>query len=112
MRKDDQIAQFGKSAEMEVIVPEEILLKIFHPLLVADLCRCERCVSWHFDRVLVFSLYFSFPLTSLFVLFLACSALTLLVGQQEGHSACKKLSGGVLAWLSVWSKVQTCIWPS
>jgi len=26
--------------------------------------------------------------------------LTLLVGQQEGHSACKKQSGGVLAWLS------------
>jgi len=24
----------------------------------------------------------------------------------------KKLSGGALAWLSVWSKVQTCIWPS
>jgi len=24
----------------------------------------------------------------------------------------EKLSGGVLAWLSVWSKVQTCIWPS
>jgi len=34
------------------------------------------------------------------------------VGQQEGHPACKKLSGGVLAWLSVWSKVQTCIWLS
>jgi len=31
------------------------------------------------------------------------SALMLLVGQQEGHPACKKLSGGVLAWLSVWS---------
>jgi len=29
---------------------------------------------------------------------IACSALTLLVGQQEGHPA----SGGVLAWLSVW----------
>jgi len=27
-------------------------------------------------------------------------------------SGLKKLSGGVLAWLSVWSKVQTCIWPS
>jgi len=40
------------------------------------------------------------------------SAVTLLVGRQEGHLACKKLSGGVLAWLSVWSKVQTCIWPS
>jgi len=39
--------------------------------------------------------------------------LTLLVGQQEGHPACKKkLSGGVLAWLSAWSKVQTCILPS
>jgi len=24
----------------------------------------------------------------------------------------KKMSGGVLAWLSVWSEVQTCIWPS
>jgi len=31
----------------------------------------------------------------------AFSALTMLVGQQEGHPACKKLSGGVLAWLSV-----------
>ena len=42
----------------------------------------------------------------------AFSALTLLVGRQEGHPACKKQSGGVLAWLSVWSDVQTCIWPS
>ena len=50
---------------------------------------------------------------SYFAFFLsAFSALTLLDGQQEGHPACKKLSGGVLAWLSVWSEVQTCIWPS
>ena len=42
----------------------------------------------------------------------AFSALTLLVGRQEGHPACKKLSSGVLAWLSVWSEMQTCIWPS
>jgi len=40
------------------------------------------------------------------------TALTLLVGWQEGHPAWKKLIGGVLAWLSVWSEVQTCIWPS
>ena len=26
--------------------------------------------------------------------------------------ACKKLSGGLLAWLSIWSEVQTCIWPN
>jgi len=35
--------------------------------------------------------------------------LMLLVGQQEGHPACKKLSGEMLAWLSVWSEVQTCM---
>jgi len=38
----------------------------------------------------------------------AFSALTLLVGWQEGHPACKKQSGGVLTsmtWLSVWSEV-------
>jgi len=39
---------------------------------------------------------------------LTFSALTLLAGWQEGHPACKKLSGGVLAWLSVWSEVQIC----
>jgi len=32
---------------------------------------------------------------------LAFSALTLLVGWQEGHPACKELSGGVLTWLSL-----------
>jgi len=35
----------------------------------------------------------------------AFSALMLLVGWQEGHLACKKLSGEVVAWLSVWSEV-------
>jgi len=54
-------------------------------------------------------LYFT-PLLSL--LTNAFSALTLLVGRQEGHPACKKLSGELLAWLSVWSEVQTCIRPS
>jgi len=41
----------------------------------------------------------------------AFSALTLLVGWQEGHPARKNLSDEVLAWLSVWSEVQMiCIW--
>ena len=50
---------------------------------------------------------------TVYILFLAndrfqsFSALTLLVGRQEGHPACKKLSGGVLVWLSVWSKVHS-----
>jgi len=51
----------------------------------------------------VYQLYLSTYLTS---------ALLLLAGRQEGHPACKKLSDGALAWLSVWSTVQTCIWPS
>ena len=37
---------------------------------------------------------------------IACSALTLLVGRQEEHPVCKKLSHEVLAWLSVWREVQ------
>jgi len=39
----------------------------------------------------------------------AFSAFMLLVGHQEGHPACKKVSGGMLAWLHVWAKVQICI---
>jgi len=38
----------------------------------------------------------------MYVCMVAFSALTLLVGRQEGHPACKKLSGGILAWLSAW----------
>ena len=58
--------------------------------------------KWYLDRFSHFigSWLFSF------------SALMLLVGRQKGHPACKKLSGGVLAWLFVWSDGQICIWPS
>jgi len=53
--------------------------------------------------------YFNFT----YVTFVAFSALTLLVGRQERHLACKKLSDGVLAWLYVWSEVQMiCIQSS
>jgi len=62
---------------------------------------------YFFHIAVVFSLFFC-----LFFYFSAFSALTLLIGQQEGHLACKKLRGWVLVWLSVWSAVQTCIWPS
>jgi len=52
----------------------------------------------------------SIPINTL--VYAAFSALMLLVGRQEGHPACKKLSGEVLAWLSVWSEVQACICPA
>ena len=34
------------------------------------------------------------------------------LGGRKGIRPVKKQSGGVLVWLSVWSKMQTCIWPS
>jgi len=48
----------------------------------------------------------------MYIVYTVFSALTLLVRRQEGHPACKKQSGEVLAWLSVCSEVQACIWPS
>jgi len=36
----------------------------------------------------------------------AFSVLALLVGRQEEHLACKKLSDEMLAWLRVWSEMQ------
>ena len=67
-----------------------------------------RCFGGTFSTLLWYFLCFSVC----FFNFSAFSALTLLIGQQEGHPACKKLRGWVLVWLSVWSAVQTCIWPS
>jgi len=34
------------------------------------------------------------------------------LGVRKGIQSVKPFSGEVLVWLSVWSKVQTCIWPS
>jgi len=64
----------------------------------------EECVPKH--KLPVMDMWFKATKTCAF------SALTLLVGRQAGHLVCKKLSGGVLAWLSVWSDVQTGIRPS
>jgi len=56
--------------------------------------------------------WFNWLILRVLAQFMAFSALTLLVGRQEGHPACKKLIGGVLASLSVCGEVQTCVWPS
>jgi len=34
------------------------------------------------------------------------------LGDRKGIQHVKNLSGGVLTWLSVWSEMQACIWPS
>jgi len=36
----------------------------------------------------------------------------LMIGWQEGHPACKKMSGGVLAWLSVWARCRFAYGPA
>ena len=69
--------------------------------IVVNIC----CIQCRFECILYYSSQFERLLTF--------SALTLLVGRQEEHPACKKLSDGVLAWLSVWNVVQMiCIWSS
>ena len=72
---------------------------------VSGVCCCTSANSW--KKTVIPKIYYQ----KLIGAASAFSALTLLVGQQEGHPACKKLSGGVLAWLFVWSDVQICIWP-
>ena len=58
-----------------------------------------RINSGTLHLVIEYRLPLLFRLLPLFTFFCAFSALTLLVGRQEGHPACKKLSGEVLAWL-------------
>jgi len=79
-------------------------------ITVVLLLSCRRFVAFVADQICkrIF--------VEMSIGYYAFSAMTLSVGRQEGHPACKKLSCGVLAWLSVWSEVQTCIqtciWPS
>jgi len=74
---------------------------------VAYLCPILTEIRMHLISKEVWDFHFEEILTEI-----AFSALTLLVGWQEGHPACKKLSGGVLARLSVRSEMHTCIWPN
>ena len=61
-----------------------------------------------------------FVLDLLYKLFLHCCTVIALpsvlwrcwLGGRKSIGTVKKLSGGVMAWLSVWNEVQTCIWPS
>jgi len=81
---------------------------------VAGMCRAnvEKCPVSLTAAMQVVGGAMPRSVGAVMLLISAFSALTLLVGRQEWHLACKKQSGGVLAWLSVWIEVQTCIWPS
>ena len=62
---------------------------IIHVLLVVGCCDKAICIC-HYSKHCYF-------VVSALTLIVASSALMLLVGRQEGHLACKKLSGGVLS---------------
>ena len=68
-----------------------------------EACLLMFCVTSKYIRMFFFKI-----LTSGLCLCVLCLQCFVTVG----HPAYKNLSGGVLAWLSVWSEVQTCIWPS
>ena len=93
---------FGDIMNFFVMVIERVLLdgtKVFSDRQIYKIAIHLKRNDFYVWRTMAFSA-------------LAFSALTLLVGRQEGHPACKKLSGEVLAWLSVWSEVQTCTCPA
>jgi len=59
------------------------------------------CYSHYWLQILHFLSYY--------VLFICLQCFSV---RQVEHPACKKTEWWVLSWLSVWSEVQTCIWPS
>ena len=82
--------------EHDLLVIWSVALHMCCHQTVLDVTETARRLSAHFPGITAFS------------------TLTLLVGRQEGHQACKNrvVDSGLLVWLSAWSEVQTCIWPS
>ena len=108
-------AEFDKYANKTVdteLLSKILIVKTYGHLLTSHIPQIRsRCIR---DSILAGtcgSLLWLWLGSFMIVYLSAFSALMLLVGWQEGHPACKKLSGGVLAWLSVWSEMQTCICP-
>jgi len=67
-----------------------------------ELANPSSCVKWH-----------QFIVLSSFLLRLVVNYSKDKINDQQGISnCCINMSGGVLAWLFVWSDVQTCVWPS
>jgi len=103
-------------------IVNDVIIRMSNPgLQVTQTADALQCAKWQLLVHLGFNSHLRgepwlATCRSVFFLYVFCgiafSALTPLFWRQEGHPACKKLSGGVLAWLSVWSEVQTCIRPS
>jgi len=60
--------------------------------------------------MLINALNMQLMLINIIIYYIWCLQCSDAVGWAAGRApACKKQNGGVLAWLSVWSEVQTCI---
>ena len=76
-------------------------VSLIYRMDVATGCKRKYCLSSHFQKFCSRCCTYSASV-------LWCCWL----GGRKGIRPVKKLSGGVLAWLSVWSEVLTCICPS
>jgi len=99
--------------------------KKFKNWLISDDVTCEIIVEFFLSGHTVFLCFYHFVGYLLVFIYLwcpdniACSMYTLpsvlwrcWLGGRKGIRPVERQSGGVLVWLSVWSEVQTCIWPS
>jgi len=68
-------------------------------------------VVLHSRSVLCMTQQYKFYYVCMYVCLQSFDAVGWAAGRASGLQV-NKLSGGVLEWLSVWSEVQTCIWPS
>ena len=84
-----------------------LMLHVYCWWVILWLTAVYFVVDMLLEVVVVVWFYFSFLFQSGILMASVAVFPTLLVGH-----ACKDLSGRVLVLLSVWSKVQTCIWPS
>ena len=89
-----------------VLALREVLVKGISSTSQSDLQQCSHLLS-----VLQLLVYLSINKKNSVTTGLRFSALTLSVGRQEGHPVNKKLSNGVLAWLSVYSEMHTAQLP-
>ena len=95
-----------------------VLFKLMRYFVVSFACWKKFIVTTIVANYIMVSLHdltiFDLQFVYNIYMYITCafSALTLLVGRQEGHPACKKRVVGCWRGCLVWSEVQTCIWPS
>ena len=103
----------AKSVYLSSLQESSALLRadwLHYGALFVDYLLSDGFVRWNLAYVLIVLILLIYQYCLLLRSFSSFSALTLLVGRQEGHLACKRLSGEVLAWLSVWSEVHMVQW--